>query len=143
MWQHNYEPVAGSLGISALFAAIPIVVLFLMLGVFRKPAWMSAMSALASALIVSLAVYGMPAQLALISAIYGAAFGVFPIAWIVFASIMLYRLAVDTGKFEVIKDSIGGLTAESPWTDNAALTRPYAEARSQEGETEKHVMAAP
>jgi lactate permease len=112
MWQHNYEPIAGSLGISALFAAIPIVVLFLMLGVFRKPAWMSAMSALASALIVSLVVYGMPAQLAFISAIYGAAFGVFPIAWIVFASIMLYRLAVDTGKFEIIKDSIGGLTTD-------------------------------
>ncbi len=112
MWQHNYEPVAGSLGISALFAAIPIVVLFLMLGVFRKPAWMSAMSALASALLVSLVVYGMPAQLALMSAIYGAAFGVFPIAWIVFASIMLYRLAVDTGKFEIIKDSIGGLTTD-------------------------------
>ena len=112
MWQHNYEPVAGSLGISALFAAIPIVVLFLMLGVFRKPAWMSAMSALASALLVSLVVYGMPAQLAFMSAIYGAAFGVFPIAWIVFASIMLYRLAVDTGKFEIIKDSIGGLTTD-------------------------------
>jgi lactate permease len=112
MWQHNYEPIAGSLGISAVFAAIPIVVLFLMLGVFRKPAWMSALSALASALLVSLVVYGMPAQLALISAIYGAAFGVFPIAWIVFASIMLYRLAVDTGKFEIIKDSIGGLTTD-------------------------------
>jgi len=97
MWQHNYEPIAGSLGISALFAAIPIVVLFLMLGVFRKPAWMSALSALASAVLVSLLVYGMPAQLAFISAIYGAAFGLFPIAWIVFTSIMLYRLAVDTG----------------------------------------------
>ena len=110
MWQHNYEPIAGSLGISAPFAAIPIVVLFLMLGVFRKPAWMSALTALASGLLVSLVVYGMPAQLAFISAIYGAAFGLFPIAWIVFTSIMLYRLAVDTGKFEIIKDSIGGLT---------------------------------
>ena len=112
MWQHNYEPVAGSLGISAVFAAIPIAVLFLMLGVLRKPAWMAAMSALASALVVSLAVYGMPAQLAFMSTIYGAAFGVFPIAWIVFTSIMLYRLAVDTGKFEIIKDSIGGLTTD-------------------------------
>jgi lactate permease len=54
----------------------------------------------------------MPAKLAFISAIYGAAFGVFPIAWIVFASIMLYRVAVDTGKFEIIKDSIGGLTTD-------------------------------
>src|SRR5687768_3257697 len=110
MWQHNYEPVGGSLGVSAVVAAIPILVLFVMLGVLRKPAWMAALSALVSALIVALTVYGMPAQLAVISTIYGAAFGIFPIAWIVFASIMLYRLAVDTGKFEIIKDSIGGLT---------------------------------
>src|SRR3989441_1912617 len=112
MWQHNYEPVAGSLAASAVVAAIPIAVLFLMLGVLRKPAWMSALSALGSALVVALAVYGMPAQLALISSLFGAAFGVFPIAWIVFSSIMLYRLAVDTGKFEIIKDSVGGLTTD-------------------------------
>src|SRR5687767_10553248 len=81
-----------------------------MLGVLRKPAWVSAMSALGSAFVVALFGYGMPAQLAFISAIFGAAYGVFPIAWIVFASIMLYRLAVDTGKFEIIKDSVGSLT---------------------------------
>ena len=112
MWQHNYEPIAGSLGLSAIAAALPIVVLFVMLGVLRKPAWMSALAALVSALIVSLIVYQMPASLVLISTFYGAAFGIFPIAWIVFASIMLYRLAVDTGKFEIIKDSIGGLTTD-------------------------------
>ena len=112
MWQHNYEPIAGSLGVSALAAVLPIVVLFLMLGVLRKPAWMSALAALVSALLVSLIVYQMPVSLVLISTIYGAAFGIFPIAWIVFASIMLYRLAVDTGKFEIIKDSIGGLTTD-------------------------------
>src|SRR5687767_11679625 len=110
MWQHNYEPVGGSLGVSAVVAAIPILVLFVMLGVLRKPAWMAAMAALVSALLVALAAYGMPLQLAIISTLYGAAFGIFPIAWIVFASIMLYRLAVDTGKFEIIKDSVGGLT---------------------------------
>jgi len=54
--------------------------------------------------------YGMPVQLAVLSTIYGAAYGIFPIAWIVFSSIMLYRLAVDTGKFEIIKDSVGTLT---------------------------------
>jgi len=91
-------------------AAIPVLVLFVMLGVLRKPAWMAALSALVSALIVALAAYGMPPQLAIIATIYGAAFGIFPIAWIVFASIMLYRLAVETGKFEIIKDSVGGLT---------------------------------
>jgi lactate permease len=112
MWQHNYEPVAGSLGVSAVVAAVPILVLFVMLGVLRKPAWMSAMAALGSALVVAIAVYGMPVGLAVMSTIYGAAYGVFPIAWIVFASIMLYRLAVDTGKFEIIKDSVGGLTED-------------------------------
>ena len=110
MWQHNYAPVGGSLGLSAIAAAVPIAVLFLMLGVARKPAWMSSLTALLSALIVSLAVYGMPFNLAIISAIYGAAYGLFPIAWVVFASMMLYRLAVDTGKFEIIKDSVGSLT---------------------------------
>ena len=81
-----------------------------MLGVFRSPAWKAAGSALIIALIVAIAVYGMPVGLALISLLYGAAYGIFPIAWIVFASIMLYRLAVDTGKFEIIKDSVGSLT---------------------------------
>jgi lactate permease len=112
MWQHNYEPVAGSLVLSELVAAIPIVALFLMLGVWRKPAWMSALAALVSALVVALAVYGMPVRLALVSSLYGAAYGLFPIAWIVFSAIMLYRLVVDTGKFEIIKDSVGGLTSD-------------------------------
>src|SRR4030095_13082238 len=110
MWQHNYQPVAASLGLSALVAAVPVFVLFFMLGVMRKPTWMSAVSALGSALLVSLIAYGMPVQLAVIAALFGAAFGIFPIAWIGFSSIMLYRLAVDTGKFAIIKDSVGGLT---------------------------------
>lgn len=110
MWQHNYEPVGGSLGLSAVVAAIPILVLFYMLGVRRKPTWMAASAALAAAWVVALAVYRMPAQQALMSTLNGAAFGIFPIAWIVFSSIMLYRLAVDTGKFEIIKDSVGGLS---------------------------------
>ena len=112
MWQHNYEPVAGSLGLSGVVAAVPILVLFLMLGVLRKPAWMAAVAALGSALVVALVAYRMPIGLALTSTVYGAAYGIFPIAWIVFTSIMLYRLAVDTGKFEIIKDSVGGLTED-------------------------------
>ena len=110
MWQHNYEPIGGSLGVSALVAAIPIIVLLVMLAVLRKPSWLSALAALASGLIVALVVYGMPTNLAIISVVYGAASGLFPIAWVVFSSIMLYRFVVDTGKFEIIKDSVGGLT---------------------------------
>src|SRR4029079_9115411 len=90
MWQHNYEPLAGSVGISALAAMIPILVLFFMIGVWRKPAWMAAASALASAFAVALLAYGMPARLAIMSAIFGAAFGIFPLTWICFISILLY-----------------------------------------------------
>src|SRR5262245_52336925 len=110
MWEHNYHPIGGSLGASAAVAAVPIVVLFVMLGVLRKPAWISALSGLGSAIVIALLAYGMPVQLAALSTIYGAAYGIFPIAWVVFASIMMYRLAVDTGKFEIIKDSVGSLT---------------------------------
>src|SRR4029450_8173018 len=110
MWEQNYQPIADSLGMSAIVAVIPIVVLFVMLGALRKPAWMSALTALGSAFVIALLVYGMPVRLAVMSTVFGAAFGMFPIAWIVFCSIMLYRLAVDTGKFETIKSTIGGLT---------------------------------
>lgn len=110
MWQHNYEPIGGSLGLSALVAAVPIIVLFVMLGVLRKPSWMSALTALVSGLVVALGAYGMPVGLAVMSVLYGAAYGMFPIAWVVFSSIMLYRLVVDTGKFEIIKNSVGNLT---------------------------------
>ena len=110
MWQQNYEPLAGSLGASAAVAALPILVLFYMLGVKRKPTWIAATSALGAAVIIALVVYRMPVQMALASMLYGAAFGIFPIAWICFSSILLYRVAVDTGKFEIIKDSVGSLT---------------------------------
>jgi lactate permease len=110
MWQHDYAPLGDSLALSAPVAALPIIVLFLMLGIVRSAAWKAAGSALLTALVVAVAFYGMPVNLALISTLYGAAYGLFPIAWIVFASIMLYRVAVDTGKFEIIKDSVGSLT---------------------------------
>ena len=98
--------------LTALVAAIPVLVLCFMVGVQRKPGWMAALTALGMAFILALVAYGMPVGLAAMSAITGAAYGLFPIAWIVFASIMLYRLAVDTGKFAIIKDSVGGLTTD-------------------------------
>jgi lactate permease len=110
MWEQNYRPVAGSLGLSALVAAVPLFVLFYMLGVRRKPSWMAALTALASAWVMAVFVYHMPVPQSIAATIYGAAFGLLPIGWIVFASILLYRLAVDTGKFEIIKDSVGALS---------------------------------
>ena len=112
MWQQNYVPIADSLGVSATVAALPIFTLLVLLGVLRKPAWAAALCGLATATAVALFAYGMPAP-AVVSAIgYGAAFGLWPIGWIVFSAILLYRLTVETGKFEIIKDSIGSLTPD-------------------------------
>jgi lactate permease len=112
MWQHNYLPVAGSLPLSTLVAAIPLFVLLLLVGVMRKQAWIAALSALAAAALVALFGYGMPARNLIGSVTYGAAYGLFPIGWIVYGSILLYRVAVETGKFEVIRNSIGHLTGD-------------------------------
>jgi len=110
MWTQNYTPVGGSLGVSALVAAVPVFVLLILLGVFRKPAWLSSLFGLAAAAVVALGVYGMHGG-ALVSAVaYGAAYGFFPIGWVVFTAILLYNITVATGKFQIIKDSVGSLT---------------------------------
>ena len=103
MWLQNYTPVAGSLGWSALVAALPIFVLLFLLGVLRKPAWIAALSGLAATIALALVVYRMPVAQIAGAATYGAAFGLFPIGWIVFWAVLLYRLTVETGKFEIIK----------------------------------------
>ena len=112
MWEHNYTPLAGSLAASALVAALPVFVLLLLLGALRKPAWFAGVSGLLAAALVAVAVYGMPLGLVVQAATFGAAFGLFPIGWIVFWAIVLYRITIITGKFEVIKDSIGSLTED-------------------------------
>jgi lactate permease len=112
MWQHEYLPLADSLALSALAAALPIFVLLIMIGVLRKPAWIAALSGLGAALVIAIGVYGMPAGLALSSTTMGAAFGLFPIGWIVYWAVVLYRITLETGNFEIIKDSIGGLTTD-------------------------------
>jgi len=112
MWQQVYLPVADSLALSALVAALPIVVMLVMIGVLRKPPWAAALAGLGTAFTIAIAVYGMPTGLAVNSVTFGAAFGLFPICWIVFWAIVLYRLTLESGKFEVIKDTIGGLTSD-------------------------------
>lgn len=110
MWQQVYLPVADSLALSAIVAALPIAVMLIMIGILQKPPWAAALAGLGTALVVAIAVYGMPTALAASSVTYGAAFGLFPICWIVFWAIVLYRLTLESGKFEIIKDNIGGLT---------------------------------
>lgn len=112
MWTQNYTPVADSLALSTFCAALPIFVLLILIGVLRKPAWIAALSGLSTALVVAIVAYGMPADLAVSSTVYGAAFGLLPIGWIVYWAVVLYRITLETGNFEVIKDSIGGLTSD-------------------------------
>jgi lactate permease len=112
MWQHNYTPLSNNLALSSAVAALPIFILLLMIGVFRKPAWMSSLTGLAGAIVVSLFVYGMPPALVVSAIGYGAAQGLFPIGWVVFSAILLYNVTVKTGKFEIVKNSIGNLTSD-------------------------------
>lgn len=113
MWLQNYTPIGGSLLWSALVAALPVVALLYAIGVRRAAAWQSSLIGLVAALLVALFAYRMPPLLAFDAALYGAAFGAFPIFWIVFWAIVLYRITVDTGKFEILKTSIGHLTGDA------------------------------
>src|SRR3954449_7422594 len=106
-WSQTYDPISHALFWSSVIAAVPIVTLLLLLGVLRKPAWMAALAGLAVTAVIAIGPYHMPPLLAVSSAAYGAAFRLFPISWIVFWAIFLYRLTVKAGKFEVIKSSIG------------------------------------
>jgi len=112
MWNHNYTPLAGNLGLSSLVAGLPVVVLLYLLGVRRKPAWVASLYGLVAAAVVALAAYRMPPSMMLSAAGYGAAFGLFPIGWVVFCAILLYRITLETGQFEIVKDSVGSLTGD-------------------------------
>ncbi len=88
-FEQVYTPVADSLLLSTLVAAIPIVVLFVLLAGFRVAAHWSSLASLGIALVIAIAVYGMPPLLALDSALMGIAFGLFPIVWIVINAMFL------------------------------------------------------
>ncbi|MEK7831776.1 MAG: L-lactate permease, partial [Acidobacteriota bacterium] len=107
-WTQNYTPL-GNLLLSALVAAIPVIVLLGLLAFFHMRAYLAALIGLASAILVAVVVYGMPTKLAFAAAGNGAAFGLFPIGWIVLAAIFVYDITVETGQFEVIKQTIAGL----------------------------------
>src|SRR4051794_37164999 len=98
LWSQHYYIWGQGLAFSALVAAFPVAVLLFLLGILRKPAWVAGLWGLAATLVVALAGYRMPVSLTLSSAGYGAAFGLFPISWIVFWAIVLYNVSVATGK---------------------------------------------
>lgn len=105
MYRQVLDPVSHSLGLSSIFAALPLAALFIMLGVLRVRAWLAALVGLAVALVVAVAVYPMPVGQAALAGSEGAAFGFFPILWIVINAIWIYNMTVVTGHFDVLRRS--------------------------------------
>ncbi|MFI0367803.1 L-lactate permease [Actinomadura sp. 1N219] len=103
MYRQVLDPVAGSLGWSSLVAALPLAVLFVLLGGVRMRAWTASLIALAVSLAVAIWAYGMPADQAFLAGTEGAAFGFFPILWIVINALWLYNITVTTGHFDVLR----------------------------------------
>jgi lactate permease len=110
-WTQIYDPL-GHWWLSTLVAALPIIVLFSLLAGLRvKPHW-CAIAGAATAVLVAIIFFKMPPALAAMSFGYGVAFGVLKIAWIVLAAVYLYDISVETGQFEIMKESIAGITAD-------------------------------
>ncbi len=105
MYRPVLDAVAGSLTITALVAMLPLLTLFVLLGVLRLAAWKAALVSLAVSVVVALAAYSMPVVPALSAGLEGAAFGFFPILWIVINAIWVYNMTVETGHFDVLRRS--------------------------------------
>ena len=111
MWSQVYNPLQNIL-FSALIAAIPVVVLLGSLGVLHLKAHIAAMLGLAASLAVATFEFGMPVQLSVMSALYGAAYGILPIGWIILNVIFLYQLTLEKGHFKVLQNSIATVTED-------------------------------
>jgi lactate permease len=110
-WAQNYDPL-HSLLLSALVASVPVVLLLALLAFWHVRAHLAALAGLGAALATAIFIFKMPAPLALASAGYGAAFGLFPIGWIVLNAVFIYQLAVETGTFEQLKSQIASLSSD-------------------------------
>ena len=110
-WIQIYDPL-GNAWLSTAAAALPIVLLLVALGVLEWRAHVAAGAALLAALVVSTVVFGMPASAAVATAGYGAAYGLVPIGWIILNAVFLYSLTVETGQFEIVKQSVGHLSSD-------------------------------
>src|SRR5438094_8610390 len=111
-FQQAYQPVAGSILLSAIVAGIPLYVLFVMLAVLRLPAWMSALTAMLSAAVLAALVWGMPLGLDASATTEGMANGLWPISWIVLNAVCFHTLTIAIGDFDVVRSSLTRLTED-------------------------------
>lgn len=109
IWTQVYDP-AGNALLSALLAGIPLIALFFMLAVRRAKGHHAAGVAVGLSAVLAILVWDMPAGVAVSSFIYGAAFGIFPIIWIVVTAVWVYNMTVESGEFEHLKQSLASLT---------------------------------
>lgn len=110
-WTQVYDPFNNWI-ISTCVAALPVLVLLGLLAGLRVRAHICAIAGAATAIVVAIMAFGMPWQLAGSSFVYGMAFGLLKIVWIVIAAVYLYDLSVETGQFEIVKQSVAGITPD-------------------------------
>src|SRR3954464_1563093 len=112
VYKQVYDPVSGSLGWTTIFAVLPLVTLFVLLGGLRLRAQWAALAALAVSLLVAIIVYSMPVGQALDAGIEGAAFGLFPIMWIVVNAIWISDMTRESGHFAVLRESFARVSGD-------------------------------
>ena len=110
-WLQNYDPL-GNAWLSTLVAAIPVVVLLGLIAILEVRIHLAALIGLAAALAIAIGVYGMPMKAAGATTAYGAAYGLFPIGWIILNLMFLYQLTVQKGLFAVLRSSLAGLAPD-------------------------------
>lgn len=111
-WAQSYDPAHHWL-LSAAWAALPLCVLLVTMGVFRIKGHLAALAGLATAFLLAVSVFHLPLKMGLLATVYGAAYGLFPIAWIVFPVLFLYQLTHRTGSFTLLQQSLIGVTQDS------------------------------
>ena len=103
MFQQLLTPIGGSLGLSFLVAALPVAAVLVLLGVLRRPAWQAALAGLVVAFVISVTLWGMPVNVAVNSVANGAVFALWPVMWIVLNALLLYNIAVKSGRFDAFR----------------------------------------
>src|SRR3989441_8308102 len=110
-WNQAYDPF-GFWPLSTLVSALPVLTLFFVLVVLRQRVWVAALSGMGVAVLLAALVFRMPVSMIASASALGVIFGFLRIAWIIIASIFLYNVAVETGQFQVMKESIAGLSSD-------------------------------
>lgn len=111
-WTQNYAAVGGSTVLTALIASLPIIFFFVALTKLKLKGYMAGLYTLLIALGVAIFAFGMPIGMALSSAVYGFAYGLWPIAWIIITAVFLYKITVKTGQFDIIRASVISITED-------------------------------